>query len=97
MSVCKLGSACLISLWGTEPDLGPVAITTMGTNHDCGPVVQQGQRRDRVNAGLRLAAAVNCFGMGVVDQGLAAPTVAQAAAQAAAALAVGSSGGSGLA
>ena len=52
----------------------------------------RGQSRARVNAGLRLAAVVNCARTGVVDQGSAAPAVAKAAAPA-----VGSGGGAGLA
>ena len=53
VSICSPGSGCIVSLRCTEPDLGPVAMTTTGTNHGCGPVVLQGQIRARVNAGLR--------------------------------------------
>ena len=75
MSVCRPGCACIISLRCIEPDPGPVAITSMGTDHDYGPVVLQGQSRAWVNVGLRLAAAVECARTSVVDQGSAASAV----------------------
>ena len=45
MSICRLGSACIVSLKGTEPDLRPVAMATTGTNHGCGLVMRQGQSK----------------------------------------------------
>ena len=49
VSICSPGSAYIISLGGTEPDLGPVVMTSTGTNHGCGLVVLQGQSRAREN------------------------------------------------
>ena len=54
MNICSPGSACILSLRGTEPDPGPVTKATTGTNHVCGPVAWQGQNR------ARLGAAVDC-------------------------------------
>ena len=45
MGICSTGGACILSLWGTEPDPGPVVMTSMGTNHVCGPVAWQGQNK----------------------------------------------------
>ena len=45
------GSAWILHLQGVEPNPGPVAMTSTGTNHVCGPVTWQGQNR---------AAAVDC-------------------------------------
>ena len=79
MSICIPGSACIASLRCTEPDPGPVAMTSTGTNHGYGPVMLQGKSRVREN-GKRRQWTVVC--KGVVDQGLAA-------------LEVGSGGGAG--
>ena len=68
MSICSPRSACIVSLKGTEPDPGPVAKTSTGTNHGCGPVVLQRQSRARVNAGLMASS-----GNGVRAQGRDGP------------------------
>ena len=49
--ICSPGSACILHLWGTEPNPGPVAMTSMGANHVCGSVTWQGQNRARCSAG----------------------------------------------
>ena len=36
-----------LSLWGTEPDPGPIAMTSTGKNHVCGPITWQGQNKAR--------------------------------------------------
>ena len=42
MGIRSLGSASIASLRCTKPDPRPVAMTSTGTNHGCGPVVLQG-------------------------------------------------------
>ena len=68
MSICRPGSASTASLGGTEPDPRPVAMTTTGTNHGCGPDVLQRQSRARVNAGLMVSS-----GSGLRAQGRGGP------------------------
>ena len=76
MGIYSPGSACILHRWGTEPNLGLVAKTTMGTDHVCGLVVLQGQSRARVNAGMRLAMATEyCACRDAVAQGSAAAAV----------------------
>ena len=83
MGIYSLGSACILHLWGTEPNPGPVAITTTGTDHVCGLVVMQGHNRARVNAGLRLAVAMECCACrDAVAQGSAAAQATAALAEA---------------
>ena len=68
MSICSPGSACIVSLRGTEPDLGPVTMTSTGTNHGCGPLVLQGQSRARGSAGLMASYGNGLFWAGVRRQ-----------------------------
>ena len=53
---------------GTEPDPGPVAMTSTGTNHGCGLVVMQRLSKARVNAGLMASS-----GNGLRAQGRGGP------------------------
>ena len=47
VSICSPGGACIVSLRGTKSDPGPVTMTSVGTNHGCGPIVRRGQSRAR--------------------------------------------------
>ena len=47
VSIYSPGGACIVSLRGTEPDPGPVTMTSVGTNRGCGPVVRRGQSKSR--------------------------------------------------
>ena len=70
MSVCSPGSACIVSLRGIEPDPGPVAMTSTGMNHGCGPVELQGQSKARVNVGLMASSGSGLSTQGRVGPGL---------------------------
>ena len=54
MSICSLGGASIVYLRGTEPDPGPVTMTSVGKSHGRGPVVRQGQSTEH---GVRVTQA----------------------------------------